>query len=118
MRHSERVGNLNAVVERLTQAQTSLCNDAIESSPRHEFHRNEVDPIVLGNVVDRDDARVIEGRGALRLLSEPQAAPRVANLVGRKNLDRDETIEVRVARLIDDTHAPFAKLFEDLEMPE
>ena len=38
----------------------------------------------------------------------------VGDLFCGKHLDGDEAIQVRVARLVDDTHAAFAKLLRDL----
>ena len=60
MRRGERVGDLDAVVERLVQTQPMPRDHAIERPAGHELHRNEVDPIVLSDVVDGDDAGVIE----------------------------------------------------------
>ena len=35
-------------------------------------------------------------------------------LIGRKDLEGDQPIQPRVARLIDDAHAAFAEFFEDI----
>ena len=41
------IGDLDAVVERLLQAKPVSRNQAIERTPRHELHRDEVDALVL-----------------------------------------------------------------------
>ena len=75
MRRGERIGDLDAVVERSRfSAQPVPRDHAIERPSRHELHGNEVDALVLRDVVDRDDAGVIERRGGLRLLREATAA--------------------------------------------
>ena len=55
---------------------------AIEGSPRHELHGDEIDALVAGDVVDGDDAGVIERRRGLRFLHETTAIE-VGGALGR-----------------------------------
>ena len=61
-------------------------------------------PSSLVGPVDRHDVRVRQlGRGA-RLAQEPLANGRIGGQVGRKRLDGDGTVELEVARQVDDAH--------------
>ena len=53
----------------------------IERAAWQKLHRDEVDAALLCDVVDGDDAGVIEGGGRLCFLSETASALRVAHLV-------------------------------------
>src|SRR5262249_31992611 len=68
------------------------------------------------DVVNCDDVGVVEGGGGLGLLDKAPLALGVGDPFGRQNFDRHETIEVRVARLVDDAHAALPELFEDRVM--
>jgi hypothetical protein len=79
---------------------------------------DEIDAVFLRDVVNRDDARMVQRRRGPRFLDEPAPAIGVADLVGGKDLDRDEPVQVRVARFVDDAHAAFADAVEDLVVRE
>ncbi len=44
--------------------------------------------ILLAGVVDRDDGRMIQRGGVLRLAAEPHLERRIAGKIGAKQLDR------------------------------
>ena len=92
-------------------------NQAIQCSPRHELHGDEIDALVAGDVVDCDDAGVIERRRGLRLQHQATAIEAGCAL-GRKNLDRNEPVQVGVAGLVDDAHSALAEHLQDLEVAE
>ena len=102
----------------LRQSQTVPWDHPIERWTRQELHRDEVSTFMFGNLMNGDNAGMIERGGGFRFLDEAPASVAIADLVGRKDFDRDEPVEMDVACLVDDTHAAFAKLLEDLEVPE
>ena len=88
-------------------------NQLVERLSGDILHGDEVHAVGLVNVVDGDDVRVIEGRGSLGLLKESPFPVRVGDLLGGKDLDGYETVQVRVAGLGDHTHPAFAELLND-----
>ena len=71
------------------------------------------DAVLLARVVDRDDVRMVERRGDLRLRDEAAAEGRVARERGRDQLDRHVPVEREVGRPVDDAHTALARdLFE------
>lgn len=62
-----------------------------------ELHDEIGRVFVLADVVEGADMRVIERRDASRLAGEPLAEVRVASQIRRQHLDRDRSVEARVA---------------------
>jgi hypothetical protein len=114
MRRRERVGDLYSVVG-VAKAETTAGHDVIQRAARDQLHGDENNAVVLGDVMDGDDPWVIQPDAALAL-NKPAAAIGVVDLVGWEDLDRDQPVEVRVARFVDDAHAAFADALEDLVM--
>ena len=70
--------------------------------------------VVLAGVVDRDDRRVVQAGGRLRLAAEPVEEGRVAGQVGAQHLDRDVAAETDVAAAVDLGHAAVADELAEL----
>ena len=68
----------------------------------------------LAGVVDRDDRRVVQRGGVLRLAAEPGLEGRVAGEVGAQHLDRDVPAEPQVAAAVHLGHAAEAERVADL----
>jgi hypothetical protein len=64
--------------------------------------------VVLADVVERADVRMLEARDVARLALEALAPPGIGGDAGRQDLDRDQTIQARVARLEHLAHAALA----------
>ena len=60
----------------------------------------------LAGVVHRDDGRVIQGRGVLRLTPEAQVEAGVAGQISAQHLDRDVAVQPDVAGEVNFGHAP------------
>ena len=75
----------------------------------HERHHIEDEALAILDRVDRDDVRVRELGREPRLAQEPITQPRLRRPLGRQQLDRDRTIEMDLARQVDDPHAPAAE---------
>jgi hypothetical protein len=56
---------------------------------------------------------VVEGGGGLRFLPEALVGVAVSGQLRRQELQRDESIETEILRLVDDTHAAATELLED-----
>ena len=68
--------------------------------------------MLLTDVIERADVRMIEARDRSRFALEPLRNADSKH-VRRENLDRDRAIEPRVARLVDLAHAARAERRED-----
>ena len=69
---------------------------------------------VLAGVVDRDDGRVVQRRGGLRLAPEPDLEGRVAGEIAAQHLDGDLAAEPQVAAAVHLGHAAAAEDSADL----
>lgn len=97
MRRPQRLEDLTLQPQGLPRNERSLAVEAgAQGAPRHVFHREEHDVLVLTLVVDRDHVRIRElGRGA-GLAAEPLDEPRVASQVRAHDLQGDLAIETLV----------------------
>ena len=71
--------------------------------------------LVLADLVDGDDVRMVERRGGARLLREAQIVLRTLVETLGEQLDRDDAAEAGVARPVEPAHAAGAELAQDLE---
>src|SRR5262249_18028311 len=83
-----------------------------EGLPFHEFHRDEEIALVLVNLVNGTDMRMIESGNGLGLPEKPGfVILRPACRTG-KELERGEAVKLRVFGLIHDAHAALAELLQ------
>ncbi len=67
--------------------------------------------VCLAGVVDRDDGRVIQCGGVLRLASEAQIEAGIAGQISAQHLDRDIAVQPDVAGQVNLGHTPEAEDF-------
>ena len=82
------------------------------------LERDEIDAVDRINLVNRDDVRVIEGRGRFGFADEPPRAVRVAGRVRPKHLERDHPIQAGIERAVDHAHAAAPERREDAVVTE
>ena len=70
VRGRQRVRDLHRVLQPVTDAQPASSDHVGERRAGDVLHRDEVDAVVLPDVVDRDDVRMIQGGGGSCLLNE------------------------------------------------
>ncbi len=75
------------------------------------FHRDEHALVERADVVDCDDMRV--GELGHRLRFSPQAVLELRIAVTSQHLERDDAIELRIARRVDHAHSPGTDLVHD-----
>ena len=83
-----------------------------------ELHREVVLAVVLADLVDRDDAGVVEQRHGLGLVLEPPQLVVAGEQAGLDHLQRHRAVEADLAGLVDDAHAAAAQLAADLVVAE
>ena len=77
------------------------------------FHGNESLAVLLADVVNRANVRVIQRRCGLRLALETGQCLGIAGNVLRQKLERNKAMKASVLSLVDDTHTAAAELFEN-----
>ena len=82
----------------------------------HEFHQQVVKPVRLAEIVHGDDVRVAQPRQRLGFAQEALGELRVGALLRREDLQRDEPVQLRLARLIDHAHAAAPEAFQDFQL--
>ena len=82
------------------------------------FSTEKVLAVLLPDFVDLYDAGVIQLRCCLCLGVEPFDLFVVRQLAGLDHLQSHETIQLRLTRLVDDSHAAFGNRFDDLVVAE
>ncbi len=75
-------------------------------------------PVLLADVVERADVRMVELRDRAGFAVEPLAELRISGEGFGQDLDGDDAIEARVAGLVDLAHAAGAEGGEDLVRAE
>ena len=102
----EALGDLLGDAESFRDLQRPLLDALVEAIALNEGHRNECLAIHLGDLVNRTDVRVMEGRGGLRFTMETLAGFLVFEEVSRQELQRYRALELRVLGLVNDTIPP------------
>jgi len=116
VRGCQRSGDRDGIPENVGYRQAIRWNQLLECLAVDELHHDEVSPIVLVDLVDGDDVRMIQRRRSFGFVNEPLLARLVCQLLGTQDFDANETIEPQIAGLIDNTHSAFAELGDDLVM--
>jgi hypothetical protein len=111
----ERVGDLDRDVEGLCCGQrSSFLHQPLQVHAVDELHRDEEQPLLLAEVVDRADVAMSHAPRQLDLGLEALRHPAVVGDVRAQHLDRDDLVERAVARLVDHAHAAAPERTEDL----
>ena len=104
-----RIGHLNHDVEQFSKAARRLLEKCAEISSLHDRHQEVHRALVASDVEDRHDSRMIHLSNELCF-----SLKALLGLFGEKRrrdqLDRDVTIEERIAGAVDNTHSAAAKL--------
>ncbi len=82
----------------------------------HKFHHQVVQGAGLPKIMHRDDVRVVQAGQGAGFAVEPFGKASVARCGRRQNLQRDQPIQGRLARLIDSPHAALADELKHFEL--
>ena len=89
-----------------------------EAAAGDELHAEVMLAVVAADLVDRDNAGVVEQRHGLGLIAEAAQLVVAGEQAGLDHLQGHGPVERDLAGLIDDTHAPAAQLAPDLIVAE
>jgi hypothetical protein len=85
----------------------------LQRLPVQKFHGDERLPVLLANVVNRANIRVVQcGRGLRFALKAHECLLVTGNLL-RQELEGDKAMQPRVFSLVNHTHAAAAQLLND-----
>jgi hypothetical protein len=112
------LGDLGGEGEHRLGGERTLVQEVPEGLPLHELHHDVVGAVILPDVEDRRDVRVVQGRGGVGLAFEAASSLGVGGQLGGKDLDCDRPLEAGVLRLQDLAHASRPDGREDLVRSE
>ena len=118
VREAERGEDLARVLDRDVDRSGAAADDQLlEGAAVEELHRDVVRVLRVAAVVDRDDVRVVERRGVLRLAAEALDELVVVRVAVVEDLDRDAAAELLVLGEVDVRHAARSELAHDPVAP-
>ncbi len=118
VRLADRIGDLCGIFHDVFERQTMAGSQLLERAAAHVLHGDEVHPILLRDLVNRDDVGMIQRGRSLSFVHEPPPAVGIGDLVRRQNLQRNKAIEPGVARLPHLAHASRAEQRDDFVRAE
>jgi hypothetical protein len=113
---AQAVGHLDGDAHGLRHRQGAVAHALAQVGALEQLHGEVGEVAVLAEVVGGDDVRVRELAGGARLEREALlvVAARAGVLVEQDGLQRDDAVQGRVLRLVDDAHGAAAELAQDL----
>ncbi len=118
MREAERAEHLAGELDRVADRERPAGDDELLQAPPVEvLHRDVVGALGLAPVVDRDDVRVREAGGVLRLAAEALDERLVVRVAVVQDLDRNPAPELLVLGQVDVCHPARAELPDDPVAP-
>ena len=108
VRRVQRVSNLHRDVDHRAERQRFAVDLLLEGLSFEQFHRDELRPLELVDLVDGADVRVIQRRSGARLAQKAIDGLLIAGAMVRQKLERHRTGKLDVLGLVDDAHPPGA----------
>src|SRR5207253_1610501 len=113
VRGIERAGDVGGDAQRVAQRQRPARERVGERLPLQVLHDEVVDAVLMPDVVERADVRMVQPRDRPRLPLETLAQRRARGELRRQDFDGDVAAEARVAGAIDLAHAAGAERRDD-----
>src|SRR5262245_4564951 len=119
MRRREAVGSLDADAADLLGLGWAVAVKAIlKGNPGDVLHNNARQPIMLLDAMDGDDMLVGDGGSGLGLAGKALPGRSAGGQFRGHYLDRDDAVQLRIERLVNDTHAAPTDDLADLVVAE
>ena len=90
--------------DRVARVEAAALQARLQVAPLDVAHRDEEEVVGRPGLVDRDDVRMVDRRGELRLAQEPVTERLVLGEAGGEQLERDPPLEPQVLGQVDDAH--------------
>ena len=111
MHETARVGRIQGArhlredADRVRRVQTAALQALLQVTPLDVAHGDEEDVLGRPSLVDRDDVRMVDRRGQLRLAQEAVTERFVLGEAGSQQLERNLPLEPQILGQVDDAHA-------------
>ena len=111
MHEAARVGRIQGArdlgddADRVRRVQTAALEALVQVAPLDVAHGDEEEVVGRPGLVDRDDVRMVDRRGQLRLAQEAVAERLVLGEAGSQQLERNLPLEPQILGQVDDAHA-------------
>ena len=113
VRGVERVRDLDSQREQHFQIQWPAPDSVLQRQAVEEFHGDESFAVLVVNLVNGADVRMVQGRGSFGFALKAAQGLRIfGNVVGQE-LEGDKAAQLHVFRLVDNAHAPTTELLDD-----
>jgi hypothetical protein len=109
----EGIGDFGGEFQALLQRHRFSVNAMLERPAFEKLHRDKSTAILLADVVDGADVRMIQGGCGLRFPFEAGQCLRIARNFLRQEFQRHQAMKPRVLRLVHDTHSTTAEFLDD-----
>ena len=114
VRFRERIGHLAGDVKRLLERRPSASEQLPERRAFDELHDDEELAVEFPDVMDGDDAGVVQCGRRLGFVLEPPDGARVGQRFSTEHFDRDVAAQLQIPCAIDLAHATRAEWSNDL----
>src|ERR1700726_2108880 len=119
MRHAlavrlvQRIGNLDGVLQYLLQRQRAFHESLREGLAFQIFHHEEIDSVLLANVEESADVRMIQAGDDASFALESLTQFSSVSEMTRKNLNGDNSAEASITGLVNFAHSARTDRGED-----
>jgi len=104
----ERIGNLDAQREHCIELHWTVTDDMFQRGAVEVFHDDIRLAVLLADVVDGADIRMVERGGGSGLAAEALERQPVSGYIFGEEFEGDEAVKASVLGLVDDAHAAAA----------
>ena len=104
VRRVQCIGDLNGQVQNRFDVNGLACNQVLEGLPFQTLHGHERRALVLAEVINGADIRMVQCRGSLRFALEALQSLRVLGELFRQEFQRNEPVKSGVLSLEHHTH--------------
>ncbi len=118
VRFVQRVGDLHRVLKRPVDREWTLLQVTRQRLTVEILHHEEIDAILLADIVESTNVRMVQRGDRPRLALEALAQIRVGGHVRRQDFDCDNSLEARITRPVDLSHPPGPNEPEDFVSAE
>ncbi len=118
VRELQRLANLRHDGQRFGWREPSSLHGLAQVHAIDVFHQQKVEAARLPEVENADDVRMVQPRERAAFAVEALGELRIVRERIGQQLERDEAVEVRLARLEHEAHAAPPDEFEDLQLGE
>ena len=118
VRSIQRVRNFDPQRQHLVLRERLAGSGFLQGPPVEKFHGDKFAAVLLADIVNRANVRMIQRRRCLRFAPKTFQRNRIVRHFNRKEFQGDGAMQPGVFRLVNDAHPTAAKLAEDAVVRE